>query len=198
LVASTRTASYDEVIQCWLNWEYDTRHEFRQAIDQRFGARVKELREGKTSAPVQDRRSIMEAWRGGVLQGLDQAKWLLSKYGDADLSSMRLIDSGDWREITKGSLTPEDAARAIESDIALRNGPYSRQVSFILNRLATLATKPSKIIFVGVERGPYVVVDGVHRIIAACLYYKVRNGVALPEREGYLGILLTPYAKRFA
>jgi hypothetical protein len=165
-----------------------------------MGGRVSALRKRNYDDPSvnSDRRAIMQGWRRPVFQGLDQAEWFLSTYDDSDLANLHLIDSGDWRDITFGSLDPVAAARRIESDATLQTGAYSTQVNFILQRVASLATTPSRMVLVGVKGGPYTVVDGVHRIVASCLYYKVRNGVVLPEKEAYLGITRTPYALRFA
>ncbi len=111
MVEQVRRATYAKVIGYWFNYEYDSRRDFRRAVDQRFGSRVPALRRQDYDNPAANavRLEIMRLWRGPVLQGLDQAEWSLRNYDDADLASIRLIDSGDWRDITLGSLDPMDA-----------------------------------------------------------------------------------------
>ena len=192
-----RRATFGEALGYWFNREYETRTDFRRSVDQRVGSRVNALRRGSDSSAVADRRAIMMAWRGAVIQGLETADWTLSIYGEDDLSSLQIIDSGDWREIGSGSLDPLNIASRIESDVALRTGKYANQITYILNQLAMLATGPSRIIFTGTSAGPFTVIDGVHRLVAECLYYKIRNKDITPDKEAYVGITQIPYARRF-
>ena len=199
LVKQVRRASYNEVIRYWFNYEYDSRQDFQRAVDQRLGAQALALRQKGLDDPAANsvRLAIMQAWRSFVLQGFDQAEWSFITFDDVDLPVLRLIDSGDWRDITSGSLDPMVAAKRVGSDASLRTGPYAQQVNFILTRVESLATTPSRIVIAGIDGGPLTVVDGVHRIVAACLYYKVRNKTTMGAREAYFGSMQRPYSVRF-
>jgi hypothetical protein len=117
----------------------------------------------------------------------------------ADFAGLKLIDSGDWRLITDGTLDPTRAADKIDKDVSLRTGIYSNQVNFILNGHQQLASGSSRFTLVGVSKeGPFTVVDGVHRAVSMALYYIVRSQEPFAKREVYVGLTGAPFSIRFA
>ncbi len=124
-------------------------------------------------------------------------EWWLTKYSDSDLNMIRLIDSGDWREISSDSLDPMNVARRILSDKTLLLSQNSIQVAFIQSNAESLATKQSRIIMAGPRSGILTVIDGVHRIVAACLFHKVQGMGSIGQREAYVGLTDISFSMKF-
>ena len=123
--------------------------------------------------------------------------WNLELLDESDLSRLLLIDAGDRRQMSGSTLSPLDAARQIDENVALLSGFVRQDAEFIRENAEKLAVEESRIIIVGPETGPLTVVDGVHRLTAVFLYYFVRKQGRFKAREVYHGISRNPYDYQF-
>jgi hypothetical protein len=198
LISKVRDASPWEVFGEWLKYEY--RHRWHNEIDLAFpGSSVLILSPNYSdSASNQKRLLILQRFRRNVLDGIAaDTAWTVSAADRESVQELLLINSGGWRDITSGTCRVADAAKAINNDPGLREGPYATSVNYILDNCEELAMTAARITAVGPEQGPIVVLDGVHRIIALHLFYFVRRGGDFGPREIYLGRSSSDYVRIF-
>ena len=200
MVTWRRRAGGEEVIAAWLRHEYQSRTDFKAMVDRMYPQYVGAITDPDLGNPSQNqaRLGVLTQYRSFV-STIAKADWWVAEIDRADLAGLKLIDSGDWRFITDGTLDPTRAAEKIDKDMSLRTGIYSNQVNFILNGYQQLASGSSRITLVGVSKtGPFTVVDGVHRTVSMALYYIVRSQEPFTERDAYVGLTGAPFTIRFA
>lgn len=190
----------DEVIGEWLKHEYTNRGNIKLIIDRDIPQYVPAILNPNYASASENtlRRTVLIQLRNFVA-AIVGAEWWIVDFGVSDFSGFKLINSGDWRFLTNGTLNPADAASKIENDQSLRTGVYAQQVNFILDNCERLAKSPSRLTIVADSRnGPFTVIDGVHRSVAAALYYGVRQVESFPIREGYFGLVVAPFTLTFS
>jgi hypothetical protein len=195
-----RDVNSTEVFGEWLKHEYSSRKDFHDYIDSKFPESYDLITSPDYSDLVsnQKRHQILMVIRGTVINGIPPATaWTLSSMNQQAVQELFLIDSSPWSSITNNTLKALDSARAIDMDIGLRTGINASSVNYILVNCEKLARDQSKIITVGPEGGPIVVIDGVHRAVAMLLFFFVRGVEEYSPREVYLGRSSTRYAKKF-
>jgi hypothetical protein len=200
MVIWRRRVGGEEVIAAWLKHEYQSRTDFKAMVDRKIPRDVGAITNPDLGNPSQNqvRLGILTQYRPFVL-AIAKADWWVAEIDRADFAGLKLIDSGDWRFITDGTLDPTRAAEKIDKDVSLRTGIYANQVNFILNGHQELASGSSRITLVGVSKeGPFTVVDGVHRAVSMALYYIVRSQEPFAKREAYVGLTGAPFSIRFA
>jgi len=167
-----RRVGGEEVVAAWLKYEYQNRADFKAMVDNQIPQYVGIITNPNLSNAIENqaRLSILTQYRPFV-SSITAADWWVAEIDKEDFTGLKLIDSGDWRFITDGTLDPTRAAEKIDEDASLRSGIYSRQVNFILGRYKQLSLSSSKITLVGADKeGPFTVVDGVHRAVAMAMY----------------------------
>jgi hypothetical protein len=204
LLAIIRPASEPEVVQYWLEREYAHRGPVRDHLDVLYGdeTRLIDLRNFEDHSSNAIRLEMLEGIRWFFTHFRDTEKykvnsWNLERLDESDLSRLVLINAGDRREMSGGTLSPLDAARQIEENVARFGGFVRQDAEFIREHAETLALEESRIIIVGPETGPLTVVDGVHRLTAVFLHYFVRKQGSFNAREVYHGVSRSPYDYQF-
>ncbi len=199
-----RPASEPEVVQYWLQGEYEHRGPVRDHLDALYGdeTRLIHLKNFEDQASNAMRLEMLESIRWFFTHFRDTEKykvnaWNLEQLNENDLGQLALINEGDRREMSGGTLSPLDAARQIEKNIGTLGGFARQDAEFIREHAETLALDESRIIVVGPETGPLTVVDGVHRLTAVFLYYFVRKQGTFNAREAYHGVSQRPYDYQF-
>ena len=140
------------------------------------------------------RRYFPDFQKGGISE---VKEWNLVRLGEEDLSRLLLINAGDRRQMSGGTLKPMDAAKRIEDGIIFSGGDVQKDANFIRDNAEKLAVDTSRIVLVGPESESLTVVDGVHRITALFLHYFVRTRGNFNSREAYHGISQRTYNFRF-
>ena len=195
-----RRVGSEEVIAAWLKHEYQNRTDFKAMVDSQIPQYVGVIANPNLGniAENQARLSIITQYRPFV-SSIAAADWWVTEIDKVDFTELKLIDSGDWRFITDETPDPTRAAKKIDKDTNLRNGIYSRQVSFILNRYKQLSLSSYRIVIVCANKeGPFTVVDGVHRTVAMALYHFVRVHEPFAKKEAYAGLIGRPFDLHFS
>jgi len=190
----------EEVVAAWLKYEYQNRADFKAMVDNQIPQYVGIITNPNLSNAIENqaRLSILTQYRPFV-SSITAADWWVAEIDKEDFTGLKLIDSGDWRFITDGTLDPTRAAEKIDEDASLRSGIYSRQVNFILGRYKQLSLSSSKITLVGADKeGPFTVVDGVHRAVAMAMYYIIKTHEPYANKEAYVGLTGTPFNPHFS
>jgi hypothetical protein len=191
MVNWARPVPFDEVVGYWLNYEYSSRGDMKKYLENSFKEVIPYILNIDLTNAVANaqRRRALYAIRSGILTQLQiKTEWWDAEIEDSDTSQLNLINSGDWRNLTDGTLKPLRAAQRIASERELRYGAYTRQVSFILKNYVDWEKTPTRFIIVGPKAGPYTVIDGVHRIVGLFLYHYVERRKPIEAREIYFGI----------
>lgn len=190
----------EEVIAAWLKYEYQNRTDFKAMVDNQIPQYIGIITNPNLGNAIenQERLSILTQYRPFV-SSIAAGDWWVAEIDKADFAGLKLIDSGDWRFITDGTLDPTRAAEKIDKDATLRNGICSRQVNFILSGYRQLSLSSSRVTLVGASKeGPFTVVDGVHRTVAMALYYIVKTHESFANKESYVGLTGTPFNLHFS
>ncbi len=192
------------MVQYWLQREYEHRGPVRVHLDALYGdeTRLIGLRNFEDQASNAMRLEMLESVRWFFTHFRDTEKykvnaWNLELLDESDVSRLVLINAGDRREMSGGTLSPLDAARQIEENMALFGGFVRQDAEFIREHAEKLALDESRIIIVGPETGPLTVVDGVHTLTAMFLHYFVRKQGRFNAREVYHGVSRSPYDYQF-
>jgi len=204
LLAIIRPASEPEVVQYWLQREYAHRGPVRDHLDILYSEKTRliDLRNFEDQASNAMRLEMLESVRWFFTHFRDTEKykvnsWSLELLDECDLSRLVLINAGDRREMSGGTLLPLDAARQIEENMTGFGGFVRLDAEFIKDHAESLALEESRIILVGPKTGPLTVVDGVHRLTAVFLHYFVRKQGRFNAREVYHGVSRSPYDYQF-
>ena len=189
-----------EVFGEWLKHDYSGWGDIRTRVDTAFpgSSHFITLPDYRDHQSNQRRAEILRNLTGDILRAIpEDTEWTISKVDQQSFRELLLIDSGTWRQLSGGSLRAFEVAGKIDSDPAVCRGQHARPIRYILDNLERLAKDPSRIIAVGPEQGPIVVIDGVHRTVAITLFYLIRNVEEFQPREIYLGRLGSAYNMSF-
>jgi hypothetical protein len=191
-----KQVTQDEVYANWMKHEYQYRQDFKNRVDRNFSNSIPIILnpDFNNQTQNQQRFEIFWSYRMPILKEIQpDTKWWIANINEYDMKAIRLINSGEWREISTGTLSPIDCAKRINDDITLRNGKHSVPVNDILDKYRILSSSSSKPIIIGPNSGPLTVIDGVHRIIAYSLFYFIRKEAEFSPKGVYLGITQLPF-----
>ena len=194
-----RKVATDEAFGEWLRHEYQNRSNMKAFIESNYPRYVQAIvnPDFGNSRENEIRFGILLQIRQWV-PSIKSADWWVAEYDITDLATFKLINSGDWRFLSGGTLNAIHTATNLENDPAHRRGVHGAQVNSILDNSEKLAKTTSKVTIMADSRtGPFTVVDGVHRTVAAALHYKVRRAEAFPTKEAYFGLVSSPFNLRF-
>jgi hypothetical protein len=197
VIQRLREVSRFEVYGEWLKHEYLGR--YRQYIDRCFPGSLVLIKSPDYSDDASNlkREGILHEIRGPILDGIPpDTSWGVSLFDQSLFRELALINSSPWRQLTSGTLSAADAASAIHADPSFSRKKFGEPIEYILDHYADLARQDSKIIAVGAEDGPQVVIDGVHRTIALLLFH-IRVTTEFTPRKVYFGTSSSRYTKAF-
>ncbi|MCL4381030.1 MAG: hypothetical protein M1331_00755 [Candidatus Marsarchaeota archaeon] len=189
LKSSINEVNWQAVLYEWLNHEYTTRKDIRNALNDKNAAGLIKNPDLKSKQENSARLKMLSTFRTYLSEKyFTKRQWSIQTFDESALDKLLLpIDTG-WKYISGGSYRPMDSAKIILKKPESLDSKFSGSIRYIEENYKMLSEMKHKLIVVGNSPRKLEIIEGAHRL-TAIFYRKLKEpNFVIKPMQIYRGI----------